>query len=85
MGIFHMFAIFILCWKGTCLLNHTSIQAGWGKHSDIPLEYGTEFPHSVLVNCVLWEDERCQSNAVSLCKNMSQDLIEIQSLSRQGW
>lgn len=43
MGIFHMFAIFILCWKGTCLLNHTSIQAGVGKHSDVPLEYGTEF------------------------------------------
>lgn len=43
MGIFHMFAIFILCWKGTCLWNHTSIQAGVGKHSDVPLEYGTEF------------------------------------------
>lgn len=61
------------------------LDTGWGGASHQCI-FGilNQIRHSVLVNCVFWEDEHCQSNAVSLCKNMSQDLIEIQHLSRQS-
>lgn len=75
-----------MCWQFGFNVEDGPVLVYISMRQETQCTFATRNPagHRVLVNCVFQEDEYCQSATVSLCKNMSQDLIEIQYLSRQS-